>query len=192
MDTLRFAWFVFLGLGTILVVAALVGPLIEVPGYVSKSGPPAGVVFSSSVPDWTDAFGIPPVQAGQQLHIVASKTGPGNITIQIIGYGEGDTMPEAFTLNLDDAVPSIDANITVHRNAAYIFLVTSYDAKYSLVVSGVWGAYADLRVGLYWGVVLLISGGVALYYWRIKRGREKVIGKAMERAGPLDGPSQAP
>ena len=89
-------------------------------------------------------------------------------------------MPEVFTIDLDNQVPAVNANLTVHRSAAYIFLVTSYNARYTLVVSGVWGAYSVLRVGLYWGVVLLIAGVATYYYHQIKKRREAMMKKAME------------
>jgi hypothetical protein len=175
---------VFFVAGAVLVAAAIVGPLIQAYGSVSTSGPPAGVQFNTTVPYWTDTFGIPPMQPGQVMHVVAGRVGSGNITIQIIGYGEGSPMPEVFTINLDDQVPAVNADFTVHRSAAYIFLVTSYYARYSLVVSGVWGAYSSLRVGLYWGVVLLIAGVADYYYYRLKNRKEAMFRKALEGGDP--------
>jgi hypothetical protein len=175
---------VFFAAGAVLVAAALVGPLIQANGFVSTSGPPAGVQFNSTIPYWTDTFGIPPMQPGQVMHVVASRIGSGNITIQIIGYGEGDTMPEVFTISLDNQLPAVSADFTVHRSAAYIFLVTSYYARYTLVVSGIWGAYSDLRVGLYWGVVLIIAGAAAYYYDRLKKMKEDMFRKALEGSVP--------
>jgi hypothetical protein len=184
LDFLKISWVLFLAAGAVLVAAALVGPLIQANGFVSTSGPPAGVQFNTTIPYWTDTFGIPPMQPGEVMHVVAGKTGPGNITIQIIGYGEGNPMPEVFTINLDNQVPAVNAEFTVHRSAAYIFLVTSYYSRYSLVVSGVWGAYSSLRVGLYWGVVLLIAGAAAYYYYTLKKRKEAMFRKALQGSVP--------
>jgi hypothetical protein len=184
LDALKISWMLFFAAGAVLVAAALVGPLIQANGFVSTSGPPAGVQFNSTIPYWTDTFGIPPMQPGQVMHVVASRIGSGNITIQIIGYGEGDTMPEVFTISLDNQLPAVSADFTVHRSAAYIFLVTSYYARYTLVVSGIWGAYSDLRVGLYWGVVLIIAGAAAYYYDRLKKMKEDMFRKALEGSVP--------
>ena len=184
MDALKASWILFLVAGLVLVAAALVGPLIQGDGFVSTSGPAAGIQFNATVPYWTDTFGIPPMQPGQVMHVVAGRVGSGNITIQIIGYGEGNPMPEVFTITLDDQVPTVNADFTVHRSAAYIFLVTSYYARYNLVVSGVWGVYSSLRVGLYWGVVLLIAGAADFYYYRLKIRKEAMFRKALEGSGP--------
>lgn len=184
MDILKISWMLFFAAGAVLVSAALVGPLIQANGFVSTSGPPAGIQFNTTIPYWTDTFGIPPMQPGQVMHVVASRIGSGNITIQIIGYGEGNPMPEVFTISLDDHLPAVNADFTVHRSAAYIFLVTSYYARYNLVVSGIWGAYSSLRVGLYWGVVLLIAGAAAYYYYRLKRRKDAMFRKALEGIVP--------
>jgi hypothetical protein len=184
LDALKISLVAFFVAGAILVAAAIVGPLVQSYGFVSTSGPPAGVQFNTTIPYWTDTFGIPPMQPGEVMHVVAGRTGSGNITIQIIGYGEGNPVPEVFTVNLDDHVPAVDADFTVHRSAAYIFLVTSYYARYNLVVSGVWGVYSSLRVGLYWGVVLLIAGAAAFYYSELKKRKEAMFRKALEGSVP--------
>jgi len=181
---MKVTWVLLITAGIALAFVSLVAPLIQQQAYFSTSGPAASVQFNSSVPYWTDTFGIPPMNAGEVLQVEASRIGTGNVTIQIVGYGPGDTMPESFTISLDNQVPSVSANLTVHRSAAYIFLVTSYYARYTILVGGVWSVYYGWRVWLYWGIVLILCGVVSMYYYRIIRRKEAMFRKALEGLTP--------
>ncbi len=77
MGTLKVAAVILAALGTIIVVAAVGGPLIQTYGYVHEIGPAPSVQFNSSVTYWTDTFGIPPMEPGQQLTWPPAGRGPG-------------------------------------------------------------------------------------------------------------------
>jgi hypothetical protein len=182
-DWFKAFWMVSIGAGVTLLVISFVVPYISFSGTVIKDGPPASEVFNATYPYFTDTFSIPPVRAGTSVHLTATRSGPGNVTIQLVGFYAGTGTPEAYTIRLDDVVPSVDTDLMLHNSGTYVFLVTSYSARYSLTVSGTWQSLYDVSLGIYWGSALLMAGLVSFYYYRIVRRREELIEKERREGG---------
>jgi hypothetical protein len=188
IDWFKAFWKVTLGVGVLVLVAGLVGPLVPLQGFFARAGPDPGVNFNGTSPYWTDTFSIPPVQGGASIHVVATKIGGGNITIQIVGiYARTSSLPESFTIRLDSVVPSVDTHLVLHSTGQYIVLVTSYSARYSITFDGVWRSLYDFSLGVYWGSALIIAGLVSFYYYRIVRERERTIEREMREGGERKG-----
>ncbi len=182
MDGLRAAWVSALALGLALVAISQAAPLIQQQGTISESGP--GLAFSSSVQYWTDIYSTPPVQPGQTLHIAASRTGNGTVTVLVTSLHDAqNSLPQSMILIFDSGSPAFSIDMKTRVAGPYTFTVISHDASYSLTVSGVWAAFYYLHTLIYLGAVFLLAAALLYYYWRIAQGRESAYREAVGERG---------
>lgn len=185
MNGLKLVWQCSLVLGFLLVLGGLVGPMIQLPGSMYRTGPGSlpgsanstGTLIPASY--WTDTFETPPVRAGQTIRVQAAETGPGKVLLQVVQQNPSGNLPDAYTLTLDSSLPAVDLSIPVKFNNPFLFLITSYNSTYTITVSGTWAIFYDWSLGIYWGSILLLIGIVVYYYYTIVERRESVYRKAM-------------
>lgn len=171
-----------IAIGILLMVSGFVVPQLSFPASYTRSGPPPSVKFSQSNPEWTEVFEIPAVHAPATIHIVATKSGSGNVTIQVTSYAYR-TNPESFVFLLTNSQPAINTNLVLDYSVPYLFFVTSENSTYSLTVSGNWEAYGYFNTNIYIGGVFVLAGIVSFYFHRLVQQRERVYRKALEEAG---------
>lgn len=197
MNSLKLVWQCSLVLGFLLVLGGFVGPMIQLPGSMYRTGP--GSVSSPTnstgtpIPAsyWTDTFETPPVRSGQTIRVQAAEIGPGKVLLQVVQQNPSGSLPDAYTLTLDGSLPAVDLSIPVKFNNPFLFLITSYNSTYTITVSGTWAIFYDWSLGIYWGSVLLLIGIVVYYYYGIVERRESVYRKAMSEISQ-SGSSGAP
>ena len=178
MDGLRAACVSTLILGLALVVISQAAPLLQQEGTISASGP--DVAFSSSVQYWTDIYSTPPVQPGQTLHIAASRSGNGTVTVLVTSLRDAqNSLPQSMILIFDSGSPAFSIDMKTRVAGPYTFTVISHDASYSLTVSGVWATFYYLHTLIYLGAVFLLASALLYYYWRMARSRESVYRAAI-------------
>ncbi|MEM3267346.1 MAG: hypothetical protein QXR69_01490 [Conexivisphaerales archaeon] len=178
LDRLRVAWILCAVLGVGFIITGSIAPNIQLNGMMHLTGPKQSNSGFSYV---IDVYETPPINPNQQITMIATKGGTGNVTIQISNRNPNiKELPESYIFSLNSVVNGINTSIPIYQEGSYLIMVTSYGASYSIYLFGRWEELYWLGIMLIWGIILVLASAFIYYYWRIVEARNRDIARALE------------
>ena len=186
MRKLRTYGSTFVVAGILLILVSTVLPQVKSQQTLVKKGPD---VKLEGINYWIDTLILPPIDEGSQFYINLQSEKPGNESITIMPYRNGEIVGDkplvVKSFGRDES--SFMVSTVVRISSSYFVSVISVMNNYTLTIRSTWSPYDSLRVYLYWGLAALPAGFLILYYDGIRERQEKMFRESIAPQGPAGG-----
>lgn len=180
MDSLKIAAIITGGIAITLIILGLVSPYIIINDHIYIIGPSPKAKLQGF--NYTiETFETPPIPANTTIDVIATKSPNGNLTIQIANNSPDiKGLPESFLFSLKGGDTTFNYQLLIYQPGRYVVIVTSYNATYSLYISGRWASFYQLNELVIWGLIVMLIFIAITYYRSILLARQRMYRLALE------------
>jgi len=173
--------FLLVIVGIIIIFMSTVLTLVKLPQTFVKKGP--DVKLNENITYWIDTWILPPIDAGTPFSLELEGAQPGGLTIAILPSRDGEVIPGSSPLLtdlLDRTQKRLSISTTAPISSEYTVFIVSIRNNFTLRINSNWSPFYNLRVNLYFGVGVLLTGLLVIYYDRINEGQKRIIREALK------------
>lgn len=171
-------------LGVILLNIGILLPLYKIPQEFVGHGPK-----SQYGPYTISTYIIPPIDEGTPINLNFFSDKPGTTTILLAPFDpvkQSIDLPVILHVTFGATQEGLSYFGKAPKSAPYLIMVTSYNgSSFEFKLDSAWSPFYQYRSATTFGIFLLLTGIVSVYYFEYAERKERMFDQALSGVNPL-------
>jgi hypothetical protein len=165
-------------LGVILLTTGILLPFYKIPQKLAGRGP-----REQYGPYTISTYITPPIDQGTPINLNFFSDRPGTTTILLAPFDpveQSIDFPVVLHVTFGATQEGLVYSGRAPKSAPYLLMVTSYNgSSFQFILDSVWSPFYQYRSATTFGIFVLLTGIISVYYFEYAERRERMFNKAL-------------